>query len=124
MMRGKGLSCPPLWLNSPHFSTELWCIISPIYYNVITVISVRMPGGRDGKNIGAFSFILHMTACLIIHCGSGGLCGGRAAGGAGKWIKGTAESGGKLRLEKRYKGWVRRVASILRCFSPPSSPHA
>ena len=28
--------CHPLWTNVRHFSTEPWCIISPIYYNVIT----------------------------------------------------------------------------------------
>ena len=28
--------CHPLWTNIQHFSTELWGIISPLYYNVIT----------------------------------------------------------------------------------------
>ena len=68
----------------------------------IAVISVRMLG-TNGESIGhSLPSILHVTAmpvssfmvAVVAVC----VAGGRARG---RWIKGTAESRGKLRLEKR-----------------------
>ena len=39
-------TCHPLWTNVRHFSTELWCIISPLYYNVITAPCPRANGNH------------------------------------------------------------------------------
>ena len=44
MMRAPSKTCHPLWTNVQHFSTELWCIISPLYYNVITAPCPRANG--------------------------------------------------------------------------------
>ena len=63
----------------------------------IAVISVRMLG-RNGESIGhSLPSILHVTAMPV----SSFIVAVVAVWAGLRWIKGTAESRGKLRLEKR-----------------------
>ena len=55
-------TCHPLWTNVRHFSTELWCIISPVYYNVITAPCPRANGNYEPLRKHYAALGLHYAA--------------------------------------------------------------
>ena len=66
-------TCHPLWTNVRHFSTELWCIISPLYYNVITAPCPRANGNYEPLRKRYAALGLHNVSfgAHNLHCPSG-----------------------------------------------------